>query len=151
MSTIFTQVAADVARDQVFPALIKKIELKGSEELEAAYADVGPLDGCKLTIDAVSQNSSGGVPIQLGYKVALEGTVLATGTNMRTAISNLIGAAHDSRLTDVNGHVYEFLSSEFALTHGEVIEGDFEGARKIPIKGGGHLTKARYTAVLSTS
>jgi hypothetical protein len=151
MSTIFTHVAADVARDQVFPALINKIEVKGGAELEAAYVDCGPLDGVKFMAEARSQNSSGGVPIQIGYKTTLEGSILATGSNMRASVNEVIGNAHDVRLTDVNGHVWELLSNEFAIAISESVEGDFEGARKFPVKGGGFLTKARFDACFTAA
>ncbi len=151
MSTVFTHVAADVARDQIFPALINKIEIKEGAELEAAYVDVGPLDGVKFTCEAVSQNSSGGVPIQVGYKAALEGAILATGANMRTSVNQIIGNAHDVRLTDVNAHTWEMLPGEFALTIGEAVEGDFEGSRKFPVKGAGFLTKTRFNACFSAA
>lgn len=152
MSTIFTQVAADYARDQIFPALLNKIEVKGAAEDPALdYVEVGPLDGVKLNAEPVNQNSSGGVPIQLGFKISLEGMVLATGTNMRTAVAAVIGNAHDAKLTDVNGHTWELLSTEFALTVGEAVEGDFEGARKFPIKGAGYLTKARFNAIFTAT
>ena len=149
MSTIFTQVAADYARDQIFPALITKIEAMGSEELTGAEASFGLVNGCKLTAEPVTQNSAGGIPIQLGYKLALEGEILATGTNMRTGVSAVIGNAHNVILTDANGHTYTLLSTEFALAIGEALEGDFEGARKFPVKGAGYLTKARFNAIFA--
>lgn len=149
MSTIFTQVPADYARDQIFPALITKIEVMGPEETAGAEASFGSVNGCKLTAEPVTQNSAGGIPIQLGYKLALEGEILATGTNMRTGVAAVIGNAHNVTLTDANGHKYTLLSDEFALAIGESLEGDFEGARKFTVKGGGYLTKARFIAVFS--
>lgn len=151
MSTIFTQVPADYARDQIFPALIKKIEVMGPDEVAGSEASFGSVNGCKLTAEPVNQNSAGGIPIQLGYKLAMEGEILATGTNMRTGVSAVIGNAHNVTLTDANGHKYTLLSDEFAIAIGESIEGDFEGARKFPVKGGGYLTKDRFNAVFTIS
>lgn len=137
-------VAADVAADQRWQALITDISIGDSGADATDFFSLGRIDEAALTITPVGGKSSGGVPIQGGYLIELSAMVLASGTNITAAIASIIQNDHDTTLTDAFGATYTYLSAQFQLQAGRVIEGDFEGLVKIPITGGGYLTTATY-------
>ena len=149
----FTVATADWAKAEIFPALIKTIEIQKGGEASDQWQTVGRINAGVLKLDAVIQNSAGGVPSQVGYKLSLSAEILATGTNMRTALNLILANFAQARITDVNGHTYTFAGTsttangEMDLTVGDSIEGDAEGSRKIMLTGAGFITAARYTAL----
>lgn len=137
-------VAADIAADQRFQALITDISIGEAGADSTDFFSLGRLDEAALTITPASQNSSGGVPLQGGYKIEFTAMVLASGTNITATVASIIQNDHDTTLTDAFGATYTYVTGQFQITAGRAIEGDFEGMVKIPITGGGFLTAATY-------
>jgi len=151
MAGIFTVAAADIAQGQIFWAMITNIEVRSGGENSSQYQDVGKLEGCELSFTPKIQKSQGNITNQLGFFTDIKGNLLITGTNLRTAIANVIGNTSECRLTDVNGHKFTLLYSELGLAIGEEIKGDGEGSRKFPLTGTGYMTKARWLAAFATA
>ena len=143
--------AAAYAADQRFPALITSISLMDAGADSSTYFVLGNLIDPKLTYEPVQGTYGGDVPFILGYKIAFEATVVASGTAMQATLVSLIQNAHDTRLTDINGHTWTFVSANFQLTHGMAIEGNFENEIKMPVTGADYLTAALFTSTFTAS
>lgn len=150
---VFTLAAADILKDQIFPALIKNIEIREGGSSDASqYQSLGRVIEGKLNLKAATQKSAGTVPTQVGYFLELSVVCATGGTNFRTAVNKIIANFAECRLTDVNGHKYTFIggaTAEMDLTIEEEIAGDGGDSGKITITGGGYITNTRYTALFS--
>lgn len=154
MPGLFTLAAADTLKDQIFQGIIKTIELRegGSSDV-SQYQNLGPLmEGAELNFAPVVVKSAGGIPVIVAYDMTLKAELLITGTNMRTAVSKLIGNFAECRVTTIDAKKYTFIgpnssgTGEMDLTSGENVKGD---AKTIPIEGAGRITAARFISCYS--
>lgn len=143
-------VTADVAADQRFGALITDISIGDTGAASSDFFSLGTLDEGSLVLEPRVQNSSGGIPQIMAYKIIFTAMVLASGTNISAALNSIIQNDHDTTLTDVEGSKYTYLNAYFKLTAGRALEGDLEGMVKIPITGGGYLTKALFDSTFTS-
>jgi len=129
------------------------VEIRAGGEASDQYQDLGPIAEGSLVLSPRSQPRAGGLPTQFGFGIETSFKVLATGTNMRAALTNILDNFAEIRITDVNGHKYTFVGTtstvvgEIDLTIQEDVAGQFEGARMFSIAGAGYITMARFTAM----
>lgn len=154
MAGVYSVAAADIAKAQQFPALINKFEVREHGGDASQWQGIGRIEAGTLNFEERVQTSAGGVPNQIGWMCSFTVTGLVTGTNLRTALAEIVETASEARLTDVNGHTYTLTkqtNEDIDWSLRESIEGDGEGTKKFVITGGGFMTKATFLSVFATT
>ena len=153
----FTLAASAIAKDQIFPASIIKIELRENGGASDQWQSYGDPDDCVLDVTERSQPVGGNVARQFGFAISLTGAIVVTGDAARAALKNILNYVVDVRLTDISGHVYtlagEASGITFDLRIGENISAsnDVSQSRKFPITGSGFATGTKWDAMFATS
>lgn len=157
MAGAFDIAAADRAKSQQFPASIVKLELRENGGTSDQWVDYGDVSGMTLNVEAVFQTVSANAERQVGVNIVLEGNIVASGTNIRTALIKVKDYITDVRVTDINGHVRTF-ASEATGIRGDLVVGEaigdsdtVGGAVLIPIRWKGFATMAKWLAYFATS
>lgn len=154
MAGVYSVAAADIAKAQQFAALINKCEVREQGGDASQWQSVGRIEAGELNFEPKNQMSAGGVPNQLGWQCSLTVNCIVSGTNLRTALAEVVDTASEIRLTDVNGHVYTLTkqtNEDFDWSVGNPITGDAENAKKLVITGSGFMTKATFLSIFTTT
>jgi len=157
MAGAFTTTAAAIAKDQIFPASIVKIEFRENGGNSAQWESMGDIDDGVFDVTAAFQPVSARQQRQFGYNLNFTGNLVVTGDAMRAALINVCNYVVDLRFTDINGHIFtlagETSAIKFDLTIGENISAsnDVSQSRKFPITGSGFANKTKWDALFATS
>lgn len=157
MAGAFDVAAADIAKGQQFPASIVKLELRENGGTSDQWNSYGDVSGCTLSVEGVLQTVSAGAERQVGVNITLEGNIIATGTNVRTALIKIKDYVVDVRATDINGHVRTFAQEDSGI-RGDLVIGEsiadsdtVGGAVMIPFRWKGFATMAKWLAMFATT
>ena len=157
MSGTYALAAADYAKNQGFPASIVKLELRENGGTSDQWQSIGDITGGEMTAEGLFQTVSGGAKRQHGVMLSIKGSIVATGTNMRTALANIASTVTDVRATDINGHVRTF-AQEVTGIRGDLVIGEaisasdtVDGDVLIPFEWTGYATLAKWLAMFATS
>lgn len=152
MASAFDILAADIAKDQGFPASIVKIELRENGGTSAQWVSYGDVTGAELNAEAKFQTVSGGAQRQHGMMITLTGNFVATGVNVRTALAKIADYVTDVRATDISGNTYT-LAQEATGARGDLVIGNaitgsdtVDGDVLIPFTWTGYMTMAKWLA-----
>lgn len=157
MPGAFTLAAAAIAKDQIWPASITKVEFRENGGASDQWQSMGDIDDGVFDVTAAMQPVSARQQRQFGYALNFTGNLVVTGDAMRAALVNVCNYIVDLRFTDINGHVFtiagEASGIKFDLTIGENISAsnDVSQSRKFVITGSGFANKTKWDALFATS
>ena len=148
---------ADIAKDQIFPASIIKWEIRENGGTSDQWQSIGDISDGVIDGVEVSQAVAGGAKRQMGFMFTATASVVATGSNMRAALANIASYVTDSRLTDINGHIWTFAQEDSAIRGDLVVSesvansNDVSSSRMFNLEARGFMTMAKWNSIFATS
>ena len=148
---------ADIAKDQIFPASIVKWEIRENGGTSDQWQSIGDISEGTIDGTEVFQPVAGGAERQLGFMFTATASAVITGANMRAALANIASYVTDSRLTDINGHIWTF-AQEDTLIRGDLTvaessanSNDVSSSRMFNLRAKGFMTVSKWNSIFSTS
>lgn len=157
MAGAFTLADASIAKDQIFPASITKIEFRENGGASDQWQSMGDIDDGVFDVTPAFQAVSARQQRQIGFNLNFTGNLVVTGDAMRAALINVLSYVVDLRFTDINGHVFtiagEASGIKFDLVIGENVSAsnDVSQSRKFTVTGSGFANGTKWDALFATS